>query len=76
MLQGEKLIPFWRLKSGAGLNLKKLLEDPIPFDFAEWFHGIALLPYAEEGERVSRDSWLSFERLLEGDAILFALFLN
>lgn len=76
LLNGEKLIPFWRLRAGAGLNLKRMFEEPVPVDLAEWVHGIGLMRYAEEGERVTRDSWLDFERLVRGDSALYVVFLN
>lgn len=76
MLNGTKLIPHWRLRGGAGINLRRLLEDPVPVDLAEWVHGIGLLPYAEEGQRVTPDSWLDFERLVRGDGLMFVVFLN
>ena len=44
LLNGEKLIPYWRLREGAGLNLQKMFHDPVPVDLVEWVHGIALLP--------------------------------
>ena len=76
LLEGRKLIPFWRIKTGAGINLKRLLDDPIPVDIAEWFHGIALLPYAEDGERVSVDNWRLFSEMALGNAVLFAIWFN
>ncbi|MDF0602288.1 hypothetical protein P1J78_16225 [Psychromarinibacter sp. C21-152] len=76
LLNGEKLIPFWRLRSGAGLNLKRMFEDPVPVDLAEWIHGIGLMRYAEEGPRVAPDSWLDFERLMRGQSLLYVVFLN
>ncbi len=76
LLKGEKLIPYWRLRAGAGLNMRKMFETPVPVDLAEWVHGIGLLPFAEEGPRVSADSWLDFERLVRGDSLMFVVFLN
>ena len=76
LLNGDKLIPHWRLRGGAGLNLKRMFEDPVPVDLAEWIHGIGLLRYAEAGERVAPDSWLDFERLVRGDSLMFVVFLN
>jgi len=76
LLTGEKLIPHWRLRGGAGLNLRKMFENPAPVDLAEWIHGIGLLPYAEEGERIAQDNWLDFERLVRGDSLMFVIFLN
>ena len=76
LLNGDKLIPYWRLREGAGLNLQKMFHDPVPVDLVEWVHGIALLPFAEEGERVTPDNWFRFERMMRGDALLFVAFLN
>jgi hypothetical protein len=76
LLQGTRLIPHWRLRQGAGINLKSLLENPVPVDLAEWAHGIGLLPFAEEGTRISQDNWWAFERLMRGDSMLFVVFLN
>ncbi len=76
LLTGDKLIPHWRLREGAGLNMRRMFEEPIPIDLAEWVHGIGLLPYIEEGDRVQRDSWLDFERLVRGDSLMFVVFLN
>ena len=76
LLNGTRLIPHWRFREGAGVNLKKLLENPVPIDVPEWAHGIGLLPYIEEGQRVSIDSWNDFQRLLQGDGLLYVVFLN
>ncbi|MFN6977397.1 MAG: hypothetical protein ACK4OP_04695 [Gemmobacter sp.] len=76
VLRGTRLVPHWRMGGGAGINLARLLDDPRPVDPAEWVHGAGLLPYAERGERMSVESWRDFERLLRGDAALFALLLN
>ncbi len=56
--------------------MKKLFENPVPLDLAEWIQGVGLLPFAEEGERVSTENWRAFERMLRGDTMLFVLFLN
>ncbi len=76
VLNGELLIPHWRFREGAGINLKKLMENPVPVDIAEWAHGIGLLPYVEGGTRVRTDSWRDFELLLQGDGLLYVVFLN
>jgi hypothetical protein len=76
MLKGEALIPHWRFGGEAGINLKKLFDDPPPVDLVTWIQGEGLLPYAEKGPRVSPASWNDFERLVSGDAMLFAVFLN
>lgn len=76
LLTGEKLIPHWRYGAEAGINLKKMFENPPPVDLVTWIQGEGFLPYAEKGERMSLDAWRDFERLVSGDAMLFAIFLN
>lgn len=76
LLQGEVLIPHWRFGAEAGINLKTLFENPPPIDLVTFIQGEGLLPYAEKGPRMTMDAWRDFERLVSGDAMLFALFLN
>ena len=76
LLKGERLLPYWRLGEGAGLNLRKLLTDPPEIDIIGFVHGGSLLPYAEEGELMSTDALRQFERLVRGESILFAVMLN
>jgi hypothetical protein len=76
LLTGEVLIPHWRFGAEAGINLKKLFENPPPIDLVTFIQGEGLLPYAEKGPRMTMDAWRDFERLVSGDALLFAVFLN
>jgi hypothetical protein len=45
-------------------------------DLVTWIQGEGLLPYAEKGPRMSMDAWRDFEAFVQGDAMLFAVFLN
>ena len=76
LLTGELLIPHWRYGAEAGINLKKLFENPVPIDLITFTQGEGLLPFAEKGPRASPFAWNEFSRIVEGDAMLFALFLN
>lgn len=76
VLKGELLIPHWRYGAEAGINLKRAFEDPPAVDLVTWVQGEGLLPYAEKGPVMSGQSWRDFERFVQGDAMLFALFLN
>jgi hypothetical protein len=76
LLQGEVLIPHWRFGAEAGINLRKAFENPPAVDLVTWIQGEGLLPYAEKGPRMSMDAWRDFERLVSGDAMLFAVLLN
>ena len=76
LLKGEVLIPHWRFGAEAGINLKKAFENPPPVDLITWIQGEGLLPYAEKGPQMSMQSWRDFEEFVQGDAMLFAVFLN
>lgn len=76
LLDGELLLPFWRVGKGAGLDLKALFADPPALDIAGMAHGHALLPYLKEGQRIDADSLRAFEELTGGNAWLFAVILN
>ena len=76
LLKGEVLIPHWRFGAEAGINLRKMFENPPPVDLITWIQGEGFLPYAEKGPLVSPASWQDFESLVQGDALLFAVFLN
>ena len=75
-LKGELLIPHWRFGAEAGINLKKAFEDPPAIDLVTFIQGEGLLPYAEKGPQMSMQSWRDFEDFVQGDAMLFAVFLN
>ncbi|MBL9072096.1 hypothetical protein [Tabrizicola sp.] len=76
LLKGEVLIPHWRFGAEAGINLKKAFDNPPPVDLITWIQGEGLLPYAEKGPQMSMQSWRDFEDFVQGDAMLFAVFLN
>ncbi|HEY7152531.1 MAG TPA: hypothetical protein VH575_01100 [Gemmataceae bacterium] len=50
VIQGKKLIPFWRGKGGErGVNLRRVFTEPRTFDPIEWAQGTAATPYLEKG---------------------------
>ena len=75
-LKGELLIPHWRFGAEAGINLRKAFETPPAIDLVTFIQGEGLLPYAEKGPQMSMQSWRDFEDFVQGDAMLFAVFLN
>ncbi|MGL4237948.1 hypothetical protein [Tabrizicola sp.] len=76
LLKGEALVPHWRFGAEAGINVKKMFDDPPPVDLITWIQGEGLLPYAEKGPQMSAASWNDFESFVQGDSMLFAVFLN
>ena len=76
VLRGELLIPHWRTEPGGGINLAKLMDNPVQVDIVTWVHGYGLLPAMESGPLASTDSLRDFDRMFGGDAALFAFWLN
>mgnify|MGYP001788455110 CR=1 FL=1 len=76
ILMGELLIPHWRFGAEAGINMRMLFETPPAIDLVTFIQGEGLLRYAEKGDLASLMSWNEFARLVQGDAMLFAVFLN
>ena len=76
LLQGRVLIPYWRGKSGQGLNLAALFDDPRPVSITGWLQGWAAVPYLQPGPTVSDTNLRMFENLLSGNSGLMMIFLN
>ncbi|MFE3836852.1 hypothetical protein [Pseudogemmobacter sonorensis] len=76
VLTGAALMPHWRYGAEAGINLARMFEDPPRVDLVGMIQGASLLPYAEKGALADGAAWAEFERLVRGDALLFAVFLN
>lgn len=76
VLNGERLIPYWRFAPGHGIDLKHWLDDPQPVDLVGWIQGSAALPHTREGRTVGRDSWQDFTGMFGGRAGLYMVLFN
>jgi len=76
ILKGELLVPHWRYGAEAGIDIKMMFENPPAVDLVAMVQGEGFLPYARKGPQASAQSWREFERLVWGDAVLFAVFFN
>ena len=89
ILQGRKLVPFWRgIKGGVvpvgnwpqnpnvGINVRKIFTEPTRFDLALWLQGTGLHPYLEEGEITSGEDWNKILRNFRGQFWNFAFWFN
>ncbi|TWT38258.1 hypothetical protein KOR34_32270 [Posidoniimonas corsicana] len=76
ILNGEKLVPFWRRGFEGGVNINRVLTDPRDLDVVLWVQGTAALPYLERGELSSKRSWDQLQRVFRGDFLGFALWVN
>lgn len=76
LFAGKKLIPHWRIRTGEGINLRKVFEEPTSFDLILWIQGTAAVPYLEKGELTKLETWTRLDRIFRGEFIGFAIWLN
>lgn len=76
MLDGQKLIPYWRFAPGHGIDLSAWLADPAPVDVLGWIQGTDALPYAKTGTLMTADALRQFEAMVGGRAGLYMVLLN
>lgn len=73
---GRKLLPHWRLASGMGINVEKLVASPPELDLVLIVQGSALLPYIEKGEVSDRARWRELMRAFDRNFGVFAIWSN
>ena len=88
ILNGTKLIPFWRgipggvisgivpMNAKYGINLRRVFTEPQRFDLVLWIQGTAAQPYLEEGERTDPAVWARLGRVFRGEFFGFAIWFN
>jgi hypothetical protein len=76
VLNGQKLIPFWRGNTGQGVNLMKVLTAPKDFDLVLWVQGSDAVPYLDKGEMTSPQTWREFQRVFQGRFVGMAIWIN
>lgn len=77
VLEGEKLIPFWRSADGRGVNLRRALAEPREFDLVLWLQGTAAVPYLERDKPLaSGESFRRMQRVTDGNFWTFAVWFN
>lgn len=76
IVQGKKLLPFWRGKPTRGVNLRKVFLEPRPLDIVLWVQGTAATPYLEEGELTRPDTWQQINRAFGGQFWGFGAWFN
>jgi hypothetical protein len=76
VLNGDALIPHWRIQDGAGIDLNALLQNPPEVDVLGMLHGVDLLPYIRTGRLMGWDSLRQFENMMAGNAGMYMVMLN
>lgn len=76
ILDGQKLIPFWRGKVERGVNLKRFFLEPKPLDVVLWIQGTGAASYLENGPLTDPEVWLRQQRVFGGQFLGFAAWFN
>jgi hypothetical protein len=76
LLDGKRLIPFWRGNQARGVNLRRVFTEPRTLDLVRWVQGTAAAPYLENGPLTRQDVWQRLERVFQGEFIGFAIWFN
>ena len=76
IVQGKKLLPFWRGKPTRGVNLRKVFLEPRRLDIVLWIQGTDATPYLEEGELTQPDTWQQINRAFGGQFLGFEFWFN
>ena len=74
LLQGRKVLPHWRLDKG--INLRRVFLEPSTFDAILWVQGTAAIPYLEDGELSTDETWEKIFDLFRGDFFSYAIWFN
>ena len=74
LLQGRKVLPHWRLDKG--INLRRVFLEPTTFDAILWVQGSAAIPYLEDGEPSTDETWEKIFDLFRGDFFSYAIWFN
>jgi hypothetical protein len=76
LLQGKRLVPFWRGDGNQGINLRRVFMQPQTFDLVLWIQGAGAAPFLEEGTMTKKEVWQRLLRVFEGEFIGFAIWFN
>lgn len=76
VLEGKRLVPFWRGNETRGVNLYRVFAEPKAFDLVLWIQGTAAAPYLEQGTLTRPEVWRRMQQVFRGDFIIFALWFN
>lgn len=76
ILAGERLVPYWRVSDGRGVNVRRVFLEPRAFDLILWIQGAAVQPYLEEGPLTRGDDWDRIRRAFGGRFASFAFWFN
>ena len=74
LLQGNKLLPHWRFDQG--INLRRVFTEPTTFDIVLLIQGSAAVPYLEDGDFTTGETWEQIMNLFGGDFFRYFIWFN
>jgi len=75
IINGEKLVPFWRDES-QGINVRKVFYEPTALDIVGWIQGSSAWPYLQTGTMTDKNFWQNLQEVFRYNLVEFALYLN
>lgn len=76
LLEGRRLVRFWRGDGTLGINIKRVFTEPSGFDLVLWVQGSAARPYLERGEFVREGFWRDMEEAFGRDLWGYLFYIN
>ncbi len=76
LLDGKRLVPFWRGEDRRGINLRRVFLEPQAFDLVLWVQGTGAAPYLEDGELTRTSIWNTMNQVFQGRLFGFAAWFN
>ncbi len=76
LLNGRKVLRFWRGDGSKGIDVVKVFREPRDFDLIFWIQGAAAAPYLREGEFTEPGTWAQLQEALDRRVFRFSFWFN
>jgi len=76
VLDGRKLLRYWRGDGTRGIDLVKVFLEPRDFNLLYWVQGSAATPYLREGEFTAPRTWAQIRRLTDQRVLRYSFWFN
>lgn len=76
ILAGNRLVPYWRVNDGRGIDVRRVFLEPRDLDLILWLQGAAVAPYLARGEITAGETWREIVRAFGGNFGAFAFWFN
>jgi hypothetical protein len=76
LLEGARLLRFWRGDGSKGVNFRRALTESTEFDLVLWVQGSAAGPFLEQGEFTKPGTWSRLMNAFNGTVFRYGWWLN